>query len=166
MIHRISDAQYINYTRRHLYKYSAEDMGSTPITSITEEFFMGRKKKVVAAPQLDDSMEVYRPPENHMVDCKICHIESEWVSADVGAIICDTCVSMLVGPPEIAEPPKPATGYPRGWHLRTLFISDEGNYFSKGVELSNKERKALENATPKPKLAKGKKSKSSRSKDK
>lgn len=83
------------------------------------------------------------------LECKVCHIEWIEVTMDVGAIICDRCVALMVGPPEEIKPKPPITGYPRGWHLKSLFI-DNGKYFSKGKEITKKEANLLINPTPVP----------------
>jgi len=108
---------------------------------------MGRKKKSETISDTTNIRLMSRQARQEL-ECRVCHIETCIVSMEVGSVVCDYCVSLMVGPPELPPQLRPKSGYPRGWHLKMLFISDDGKYFSRGVEVTKEESKLLTRATP------------------
>jgi len=111
---------------------------------------MGRRKKVVASEQTETTLDTRMKTRSHRkeLECRICHFESCIVAMDVGSVICDYCVALMAGPPELPTQLRPKTGYPRGWHLKMIFISEDGKYFSKGVEVTKEEAKHIKAEIP------------------
>ena len=77
------------------------------------------------------------------LECYVCNTIWVVVSSDVSRVMCHRCVALMVGPPEELNRPEP-TGYQRGWHLRKLFISEDGKYFNRGTEITKKEAEMLD----------------------
>jgi hypothetical protein len=71
----------------------------------------------------------------HELECDMCHAEIIVVSQDVSRVICDYCVQSMVLSPNAMDPKKVVTGYPQGWHLKKLYVSEDGKYFCKGKEI-------------------------------
>jgi hypothetical protein len=76
-----------------------------------------------------------RAMDKHELECDMCHAEIIVVSQDVNRVICDYCVQSMVLSPNAMDPKKVVTGYPQGWHLKKLYVSEDGKYFCKGKEI-------------------------------
>lgn len=91
---------------------------------------MAKKKKIISANTLD----MYTKANLKWLDCKECGISGGYVSQNVKAYTCSSCVSDQVSPPE--EKAKPEEKRPRGWHFMDEYISPSGKIYHKGVEIN------------------------------
>lgn len=72
-----------------------------------------------------------RASGNKRMTCKKC---GEWVSVaqDCKSVECSRCVAKMVPWDEDTAPAEKIG--PRGWHLRKVFVHEDGRVFHKGVE--------------------------------
>jgi len=85
----------------------------------------------------------------HELECDMCHAEIIVVSQDVSRVICDYCVQSMVLSPNAMDPKKVVTGYPQGWHLKKLYVSEDGKYFCKGKEIPKPDNTKVETVAKK-----------------
>lgn len=71
----------------------------------------------------------------HYIGCDKCGGDV-LVGKDVGVVICDWCVQLMVPPPQITTV-KPKSDKPRGWHFKKYFEHD-GIVYSLGEEVTDK----------------------------
>jgi hypothetical protein len=95
------------------------------------------------------------------MECSKCHNTTAYVSVDVTKLICHRCVAIMAGPPEeflLKQIKSETASYPRGWHLKHIFISEGGKYYTKGREITKAEAKViqteLDNPVPKVEVKK------------
>jgi ribosomal protein S27E len=112
--------------------------------------------------------QVLRVLGNQELECSKCKDEIVMVSKDTSSVICSKCVQMMIPPPvEVKKVKKLAqTDYPRGWHRKKLFISNDGKYFTKGKEITKEQADKLNVPTGTTKKTKSVKKKTSKTKRK